>query len=120
MHMKPDCNDLVVYGDHAYGFDNSIFACINLETGRREWKGGRYGKGQVLLIEDSGLLLVATEKGQVVLLEADPTKRKEVATLQAIDGKTWNHPVVVGDRLYIRNGEMAACYRLPLATETSP
>ncbi len=120
MHMKPDFNDLVIYGDHAYGFDNSIFACINLETGRREWKGGRYGKGQVLLIEDSGLLLVATEKGQVVLLEADPTKRKEVATLQAIDGKTWNHPVVVGDRLYIRNGEMAACYRLPLATETSP
>lgn len=120
LQMKPDYNDLVIYENHAYGFDNAIFACINLETGKREWKGGRYGKGQVLLIEDSGLLLVASEKGEVVLLEANPSRNTELAKFQAIEGKTWNHPVVVGDRLYIRNGEMAACFRLPMVAPSSP
>lgn len=113
--LKPDFNDFVVSEDFAYGFDNTIFTCIDLKTGKRKWKGGRYGKGQVLLLEDSRLLLVAGEYGDVVLLKADPSAHSEVATLKAFEGKTWNHPVVIGDRLYIRNAEEAACYRLPLA-----
>ena len=115
LDLKPDFNDFVVFEDHAYGFDNSIFTCIDLKTGKRKWKGGRYGKGQVLLLEDSRLLLIAGEYGDVVLLKADPSKHSELATLKAIEGKTWNHPVVIGDRLYIRNAEEAACFRLPLA-----
>jgi len=68
----------------------------------------------VLLIEDSGLLLVAGEYGDVVLLKADPSARVELAKFKALEGKTWNHPVLIGDRLYIRNAEQAACWRLPL------
>ena len=113
--LKPDFNDFVIFEGHAYGFDNAIFTCIDLETGKRRWKGGRYGKGQVLLLEDSGLLLIASEFGDVVLLKATSTAHTELASFKAIEGKTWNHPVVIGDRLYIRNAEEAACYRLPLA-----
>ena len=112
--LKPDFNDCVVFKGHAYGFDESMFTCIDLETGKRAWKDGRYGKGQVLLLKNSALLLVVSERGEVLLLKADPTKHVELARMQAIKGKTWNHPVVVGDRLYIRNAEEAACYRLPL------
>jgi outer membrane protein assembly factor BamB len=112
--MKTDFNDMVFYKDHLYGFDGAIFACINAETGKRVWKGGRYGKGQVLMMENSALLLVASEKGEAVLIKADPASHQELAKFKAIEGKTWNHPVVVDDRLYIRNGEQAACYRLPL------
>lgn len=114
--LKPDFNDFVIFEGHAYGFDNTIFACIDLESGKRKWKGGRYGKGQVLLLEDSGLLLVASEFGDVVLLKATPAAHQELGSFKAIEGKTWNHPVVVDDRLYIRNAEEAACYRLPLAS----
>lgn len=111
--LKPDFNDFVVYQNNIYGFDGSIFTCIDLETGKRQWKGGRYGKGQVLLLEDSGLLLVAAESGEVVLLKADPGEHVELGTFQALDGKTWNHPVVVGNRLYLRNAKEAACFELP-------
>jgi outer membrane protein assembly factor BamB len=113
--LKPDFNDFVVYEDHAYGFDGRIFVCVNLATGEQAWKGGRYGKGQVLLLEDSGLLLVVSEEGELVLIEATPERRVEVAKFQALDGKTWNHPVVDGDRLYVRNSQEIAAYRLPLA-----
>ena len=47
--------------DDAYGIDGGIFPCIDLQTGDRKWKGGRYGKGQVLLLENSGVRLVAAE-----------------------------------------------------------
>jgi outer membrane protein assembly factor BamB len=112
--LKPDFNDYVVYRGHAYGFDGDQFTSIDLETGRRDWKGSSYGKGQVLLLEDGGVLLVMGEQGEVVLLKADPSAPTELAKFQALEGKTWNHPVLVGDRLYVRNSQEAACYRLPL------
>jgi outer membrane protein assembly factor BamB len=67
------------------------------------------------LLENSGLLLIAAEQGQVVLLRADANEHAEVASFQALAGKTWNHPVVVGDRIYVRNSQEAAAYQLPLA-----
>ncbi len=115
LQFKPDFNDFVVFQGNLYGFDSGIFTCIDLETGERKWKGGRYGKGQVLLLEDSGLLLVAAEKGQLVLLEATPEARTELFKMDALDGRTWNHPVVVGDRLYLRNSSEAVAYQLPVS-----
>ncbi len=114
-NLKPDFTDFVGHQDCVYGIDGGIFTCVDLKTGERKWKGGRYGKGQVLLLENSGLLLVAAEQGHVALLQADPQQHAEVASFKALEGKTWNHPVVVGDRLYVRNSQEAAAYQLPLA-----
>ena len=111
--LKPDFNDFVVYQNHAYGFDGTIFSCINLETGQRAWKRGRYGKGQVLLFDDAGVLLVLSERGELVLLKASAEAHEELARIEALNGKTWNHPVVVGDRVFVRNATEAACFRLP-------
>ena len=61
------------------------------------------------------MLLVLSEFGEIVLVKADPESHHELAKLPALDGKTWNHPVLVGDRLFVRSSEEAACYRLPLA-----
>jgi outer membrane protein assembly factor BamB len=112
--LKPYFNDYVRYEDAVYGFDGNIFACVDLKTGKRHWKKGRYGAGQVLLLADQGLLLVLSEQGEVILVEANPEELKEVARFQAIEGKTWNHPTIVGNRLYVRNAEEIACYELTL------
>lgn len=111
--MKPDFNDFVEHQGYLYGFDGNIFACVDLATGKRQWKKGRYGNGQVLLLCDAGQMLVTSETGELVLLKADSSKMVELAKFQAIEGKTWNHSVVVGNLVFIRNGEQAACYELP-------
>ncbi len=113
--MNPDFTDFVCHQGYAYGVLGGLYTCVDLKTGERKWREGRYGKGQALLLADSGLLLIAAEQGQVVLVKADPTAHTEVASFQALEGKTWNHPVVVGDRLYVRNSQEAAAYQLPLA-----
>jgi outer membrane protein assembly factor BamB len=110
--LKPSFNDYVVHEGHAYGFDGAMFCCVELEGGKRRWRGGRYGHGQVLLLADQGLLLVVSESGQAVLLRANPDRHEELGRFQAIEGKTWNHPALAQGRLYVRNGEWMACYDL--------
>lgn len=110
--MSPYYNDPVVHGGHLYGFDGDRFCCVNLADGKLTWKEGRYGYGQVLLLADPGVLLIQAENGRVVLVRASPEDPDELAAFPALDGKTWNHPVVHGGRLYVRNSQWAAAYRL--------
>ena len=113
--LKPNFNDFVVHKGHAYGFDNNILAAINLETGERVWKGGRYGNGQLVLLQDQDTLLVTSEDGELALVSATPDKYTEIAKMRIFEGKTWNHPVIVRDLLLVRNGEEMAAFRLPTA-----
>ena len=110
--LKPYFNDFVVHRGHAYGFDGNILSCIDLADGKRKWKGGRYGSGQLVILSEQNLLLVISEEGELALVSASPDQFREVSRFAAIEGKTWNHPVLVRDILLVRNGEEMAAFRL--------
>lgn len=110
--MKTKFTTAIILDGHAYGLDNGILSCIDVETGKKRWKKGRYGHGQVILIND--LLLVTGEFGEVALVRAQPESYLELARITAVEGKTWNYPVLTGDLLLVRNDREAACFRLPL------
>lgn len=105
---------------YAYGLNDGELECVEMRTGKRAWRGnrkGRYKHGQVLLVDD--LLIVQSEPGPVALVEATPEKFRELGRFPALDSKTWNHPVVTGKYLLVRNDREAACYELPLAGEVT-
>ncbi len=100
----------MVHRLHAYGFDGGRSVCVGIEDGKRLWKDGDCGSGQLLLARD--LLLVLSEEGELALVAAEPAGCRELARLPAVEGKTWDHPVLVKGRLYLRNGETMASFQL--------
>jgi len=111
--FKMKFNDAVYRDGAVYGLDEGILSCLDAATGRRLWKRGRFGYGQLLLAGDT--LIVMGESGVVALVAADRRKFRELARFQALDDVTWNHPVLHRGRLFVRNSAEAACYDVSLA-----
>ncbi len=111
--LKAKFTNVVVHDGKVYGLDDGVLVCLDPETGERCWKRGRYGHGQMILAGD--LLLVLSEKGELVLVEPTPDEHRELASFQVLDGKSWNPPALAGSRLLVRNDSEAAAYELPLA-----
>ena len=110
--MKTKFTNAIFEGRHVYGLSEGILECIDLETGKRVWKKGRYGHGQTVLA--GSMIIVLTEDGEVVYVKASPEGGgEEIARFEAIEGQTWNTFALAGDRLAVRNGNEAAVYRLP-------
>ena len=105
--MKNQFTSSVHHDGFIYGLDEGILACIDVATGERRWKAGRYGDGQVVLA--SGHLVIVSDSGELALVQATPAGHVEKARFPAIDGRTWNHPAIGAGLLLIRNSnEMAA------------
>jgi outer membrane protein assembly factor BamB len=109
--MKNKFNSSVLHEGHVYGLDEGILTCVDMATGQRKWKGGRYGYGQVILV-GGGNLIVTTEEGEIVLVRATPEQHTEVARFSALEGRTWNIPAIADGRLLVRNATQMACYKL--------
>ncbi len=110
--LKTKFTSCVVREGYAYGLSDGILECVDLSTGKRAWKKGRYRQGQLLLVGKH--LLVSAEIGTIVLVAADPAEFRELATLPVIGDVTWNTLTLSGNRLLVRNSDDVACVHLPL------
>jgi outer membrane protein assembly factor BamB len=115
--MRTRFTNVSIRDGHVYGLSDGILECIDLATGERVWKDGRYGHGQLLRVDD--LLVILAESGEVAIVEATPEGGgRELGRFPAIEGTSWNPPSLYGDLLLVRNAKEAAAYKLPLAAAT--
>jgi outer membrane protein assembly factor BamB len=112
--LKTKMTNAVVRDGYAYGLDEGTLCCIEIESGRRVWKRGRYGHGQVLLVDN--LLLVQSERGELAIVEATPKGYREISRITAVAGQSWNYPALSGHKLLVRTEQEAACYELPVVS----
>jgi outer membrane protein assembly factor BamB len=107
-NMKNKFNSSVLYNGYIYGLDEGILVCLDVNTGERKWKDGRYGYGQIILAGSH--LIVTSDKGDVALVKATPSAYTEVARFAAVEGQTWNYPAIDNGRLLVRNSNQMAAY----------
>ncbi len=112
-NLKSKFANMIQRDEFIYALDDGVLSCIEAGTGKRRWKGGRYGHGQLLLVGDR--LLVQAESGELALVDPNPKKFAELGKITPLTAKTWNNPAIAGRKLLVRNHEEAVCYELPLA-----
>jgi outer membrane protein assembly factor BamB len=117
--MRPDFSDFVLHKGCVYGLNDVVLCCLDVDTGEKVWKKSRLGHSQMLLLPEQDAILVSSDTGEIILLSVSREGPKELGRFQAIDGKTWNGPVVAGNRLYLRNAAEMAAYELSVE-QSSP
>jgi outer membrane protein assembly factor BamB len=109
--LRTKFTNAALHAGHAFGLDDGILSCVELERGERRWKEGRYGHGQLLLVGEH--LLLVSEEGEVLALAADPERPNDVlGRFQGLTGKCWAPIALAGDVLFLRNAEECAAWEL--------
>jgi outer membrane protein assembly factor BamB len=111
-------SNVVVRDDYVLGLSDGILQCVDIASGKRLWRAGRYNQGQILGVrgpeQTEDLLLVQAESGDVILVWTRREGSEELGRIAALDGRTWNNPALYGRFLLVRNDQTAACYELPV------
>jgi len=108
--MKNDFNSCVYHDGYLYGYHIAAVRCISVETGEVKWSKRGFGKGSLILVD--GKLMVLSDKGKLAIVEANPEAYMEVASVQAITGKSWTAPSFKDGKVYVRNLTEMACYKI--------
>ena len=115
--MKVHYTNLLRFGDHVYGSTGNagsiLLAGVALETGKVSWKSRDVGRAQMVALDAEGLTLALSEDGELWLIRLTPAGPVLLASHQIADEKTWTLPVVLGDRLYVRNEKSLMAFELP-------
>jgi hypothetical protein len=95
-----------------YGFDvdgAGTLKCVDVRTGEEKWANRRLGKGSLLAAD--GHLIVMTEDGTLVLLDASPAAFKEQGRVAEVlaGPQCWAMPALAAGRLYVRDGQQIVC-----------
>ena len=125
--LKPDKfqnhhGGMVLVGDYLFGghgLNHGDPVCIEFATGRICWKAKAPAPGSAAVLYADGHLLFRYDRGTVFLVEANPAAFRVKGGLHPLtaDGPAWPYPVVHQGQLYLRHGDLLACYDLrPSAT----
>ena len=105
--MKNQFSSSIYHNGYIYGFDNKNFKCIDVATGEDKWRKGGLGHGSLFFAD--GHLVVLSEGGELLLVEAKPTAYTEKARAQVADAKHWTVPTLYDGKLYVRNERDLFC-----------
>ncbi len=109
----PGFYDMVYHNGHLFVQNREVLVCLDGETGKVAWRERLPAMSQMLLVKDMNMLLMITEEGEVLLVEANPEEFYEVASFQPLEDKVWNHPVVARGKLMVRSRSEIGSYLLP-------
>jgi outer membrane protein assembly factor BamB len=114
----------VLLGNHLYGVDAAGYAkgkqelrCVEVATGSIKW--ALPGFGQDSWIASGHRLIVLSDRGELIVVHANPERGQVLARSQVLGGKCWTQPTLANGLLYCRNAKgQAVCLDLRPETRT--
>lgn len=104
----PVVKDGFLYGMFSFKeYGAGPLACVDIKTGKDIWKEAGFGPGQVILADDKVIAL--SDKGEVVIVEANSEKYVELKRDDVLDGKVWSYPVLAYNHLFARSTKEGVC-----------
>lgn len=95
---------------YLYGFSRAKLQCVSAETGEMVWGKRGFGKGSLIIVDSK--LLVLSDQGKLIMAEATPEAYSELDSFQVLEGKSWTAPSFADGKLFVRNLDKMACYKL--------
>ena len=108
--LNTQINSAIYVDGMLYGFDRGTLKSIDAATGQERWRSRGFHRGS--LIAADGKLIVLGEQGKLALVAATPEQYRELASAQALEGRSWTSPSLAGGRLYLRNDSTLLCLDL--------
>ena len=99
-----------VYGGHGNSRGEPV--CVDVTTGKIAWRGEAPERGSASILYADGHVLFRYDRGLVALVEATPEAFRVKGTFQPPtgEGPAWARPVIADGKLYLRHGDLLACY----------
>lgn len=114
--IKNTYNVPVALKGHLYAYSTRILTCVDQKTGKPRWKSRKPGDGFLIAIDN--LLAIATKKGSLHLVRANPERYDEVAATQVFDKLVWAIPAYADNRIYLRSFSEMACVEITDESES--
>ena len=107
---------MILVGDYIYcghGHNKGFPLCLEMQTGKVAWSGGRGpGSGSAAILQADGHLYFRYENGVMGLIESTPKEYnlKSSFKIASNNGRSWPHPVISDKKLYLRDQKTLLCY----------
>lgn len=108
-------NTPVLKDGYLYGLSNrGNFFCINSQSGQTAWiDSTQTDRGGFMSIVDVGAVLLALPSGTgLIVLKPNTKEYTELARIKVSDTPIYAHPVIVGNRIFIKDAETLTLWTL--------
>ena len=105
----------VLVGDTLYGLSHrnkGMFFALDAATGKTRWTSPPRQAENAAIISAGPFLFMLTSEAKLIVAEASPAAFKPVRTFEVASSATWAHPVVLGDRVLIKDVQSLALVKI--------
>jgi outer membrane protein assembly factor BamB len=104
-------NSPVLDGDYLFGLSHKrkgqIF-CLDARTGKMEWASNGRDGDNAAMVRAGNFLFMLNDSAELTVVQCDPKRLEIVKKYTVADSSTWAHPVIVGNRILVKDDSSLA------------
>lgn len=110
-HLGARFTTPVLKDDLLFGY-NGHFFCANAQTGATLWEDETNRGNSAALVDAGAVILASTVNSELTAFKPADKEYAELARYKVADTETWAHPVISGSRIYVRDRDSLALWRI--------